>query len=341
MKMNFLEWIIERDELEEAYATSQRTGHPPANPQQGDIVISNASGFIDSLITRKTGQLKNDGKSRLSSGSVSKATVGGFSRNGHPVIRWTSFDTPDRAVNPQELLDVTPAFDNGGDLLDPEKLKTRQGVFVWNKPRKQGSHKRVEELWTKWWQQAARPQAAETPDEKQAQAVKAHVFDDKEGLKQDQRKLGDEHKHQQAQEVTQMIQGLLSGNPVGVSYNDLLQIMKGMVEDPYEVQWLRKNGYDNIIDTLHDTGLSGNVAGEEHGRTTAQLEPVNPERTSWDKFYNDPTQITTNPTIAPQSTPEDRMRDLLKTASYDPSIMSHTRHWKRHNDIKRYDYYCE
>lgn len=353
MNTSFLEWIVQRADLEEAAKHAYQRGTiSPADPKQGDIIITNAKGFMNTLITKARGKIKNGGKSSLGRQGVSKSSIVGMDRNGMPVASFLSFDRGAKAIDPKHLLDVTHAFDDGNKLV--KELETRQGVFVYNPPRskKYTSHADVQSMWERWWQQTARPQAAEGEEDLQTTNIRSQIFGDDQFAKDQQNQMATSHKHKQASEVIEMIQGLLAGKPVsGMGYDQVLQIMKGMVEDPQEVQWLRRNGYDKIVDTLHDTGLSGQVAGEEKGPLLPAQpdEQPEPQQSDFEKMFNTPQpggSPAVNPAVAQaagqhsgQHQPEDKLGQWLKNASYDPSITSPTRHWKRHNDTKTYAYF--
>ena len=352
--MNFLEWVANRQIEEAARHAYARDEVAPADPKQGDIVITNAKGFMKTLIVKSSGALINKGKSNIGRQGVSTASVAGL-KDGKPVVQSTSYDSKGPWVVPiEQLLDVTPAFDDGNVLLS--QLDTRQGVFVWNKPRSKNynTQQDVKDMWTMWWQQVARPQAAETGgDNLETQAIRGKVFGDTEGIKQNQRNLGDSQRKQNASEVVALINGFKSGKAIGgVTYQTLMNIMKGMVEDPYDVKWLRKNGFEDIVDTLHDSGLSSVVAGEENGPpNVGNLEdPGQPQQSDFEKMFNAPQQqqpgtISTDPAALQargQATgghqqPQPDLMDLIKQqqqqlrAWHDP--------WKYHQDSKVYNYY--
>jgi hypothetical protein len=362
MKTNFLEWIVQREELKEAAKHAYQRGTvSPADPRQGDIVITNAKSFMSTLITKARGKLKNDGKSSLGRQGVSKSSIVGMDRNGMPVVQSTSFERGAKTIDPKHLLDVTHAFDDGNTLV--KELETRQGVFVYNHPRskKYTSHTEVQAMWERWWEQTARPQAAETGEDLQTTAVRSQLFGDDQYAKDQQNQMATEHKHKQAREVLEMIKGLMSGKAVGgMGYDQVLQLMKNMVSEPEDVQWLRRNDYGDIVDILHDTGLSAQIAGEENGPPVHDLNPQDSsqQQGDFDKLFNQP-QPGGSPAVDPavsqaagqhtgqhqqQPASDDdefwqRMRQ--QNACYDPSITSKTRHWKRHNDTKTYAYFAD
>lgn len=352
---NFLEWINHRIEIEEAARHAYaRDIAAPADPKQGDIVITNAKGFMKTLITPARGKLKNGGKSTIGKQGVSKATIAGF-KDGNPVVRSTSFDARPKMIDVEDLLDVTPAFDDGGGMLS--QLDTRQGVFIYNPQRSKNytSQADVKTMWEKWWQQVARPQ--NDAESQQVANIQGNVFGNTDAVKQGQRDLGDSERKRNAEEIVYVIRSFKEGKPTGgLTYANLLQIMKGMVEDPYEVKWLRRNGFGDIPDTLHDIQMSASVAGEESGppaQNTAQLPEPEMSQGGLDDLFNNPQPeagtIATDPNALkargqavgghqPAAGQDDedefwqRIRNQqVQRAWYDP--------WKRHGDKKIYAYY--
>lgn len=345
--MNFLEWAVQHEIEESAKHAYGRDVVSMSDPKQGDLIITNAQQFMNSLITRKTGLVKKGGgQAQIGDKGSSKWTVVGL-KDGQPVIRSVSYSKGGgpKLVGSEDLLDVTPAFDDGGGKFS--QLDVRQSVFVYNNPRYK-SHANVKNMWQSWWSQAAQPQA-----DLSMTRVGAELDPSGESAKRQQNQKADQERERKAQEVLTMIQGFKEGRQVGgITYESLLDEMKSMAEDARNVQWLRSHGYGDIIDTLHDVGEP--VAGEEVG----SQPPQTPPEADWDKMFNQPQQAG-NPAVDPavasaagqytgQHQPPQPANDddefwnrMRQNASYDPSIMSHTRHWKRHNDIKRYDYFAE
>ncbi len=344
--MNFLEWTAEREELlEEGRRQRQASYSVDANPNIGDVIISNPVAFFKKVMYVPAGKGAELKSPRLKDATINPKDFSSFNiqnidgRTIHSVRRTTGTYASkgkgaDKLFGLERLRDVTDSFPKDG---------ARYFVDL-------GRGKTIEQLYATY-QNLTRHSIITSPEAKQNARIGAFIGDQPSPYRSDDRTVGqqsvantlikgaethvEDNRHQRAKLITRQIQGLQAGRPVDrMSYSDVLQSMKNMVKDAEDVQWLRKNGYSDIVDTLHDTGLSQDVAGETMGR-------VAPPESNWDKFMNQPQQRVTNPAIAPQSTPDERMAQLLKTAAYDPSIMSHTRHWKRHNDIKRYDYFAE
>ena len=370
MKTNFLEWMKAKEELlNEGRRQAQADYQVEGIPQIGDVVISNPAAFFKKVLYVPRGRGSDAKIPKLRDGvNISPADFSSFNiqnmdDNVASATRQTSGTYSSKGQGDKEvfkikrLRDVSDSFDNAfmGDsgkkyFVDLGRGKSVEGLYkVYQQLTRHSSlgddpNARQNLAMTNF---LGGDDQMDNKDRTHGQQAAANLVNKgaNDAVRDYKSKLNDKIKawienpaaylQKTGQSMPQIISGLQSE-------------LKQLHEDPEDSQWYDSQNKLPYIQSKWLDKIDPSHASWDAGQESDMItEPV-PSASPLDALMQGKGP-SVNPAAASAAgqysgqhqQQDDAIRNLLKTASYDPSIMSNTRCWKRHDDVKRYAYFSE